>query len=105
MVGVRPERMFRMSRSLYRLLGLGLFCPMLAFGQKEPPSIVAAVTDNTGATVPGAVIDAVSLETNFTYHATSNQAGEWTISPGRIGTYGVTGTAAGFSNAEAGALT
>jgi hypothetical protein len=97
--------MFRMSRSLYRLLGLALFCPMLAFGQKDTASIVGAVTDNTGATVPGAVIDAVSLETNFTYHATSNQAGEWTISPVRIGTYRVTITAPGFSKAEVGPIT
>ena len=94
-----------MSRSLYRLLGLALFCPMLAFGQKDTASIVGSVTDNTGATVPGAAIDAVSLETNFTYHATSNQAGEWTISPVRIGTYRVTVTAAGFSKAEVGPIT
>src|SRR3954452_7093730 len=93
------------SRSLYRLLGLALLCPLLAFGQKDTASIVGAVTDNTGATVPGAAIDAVSLETNFTYHATSNQAGEWTISPVRIGTYRVTVTAAGFSKAEVGPFT
>jgi Carboxypeptidase regulatory-like domain len=76
-----------MSRSLCHLLALALLCPLMAFGQKDTASIIGTVTDHTGATVPGAAIDAVSLETNFTYHATSNQAGEWTISPVRIGTY------------------
>jgi hypothetical protein len=58
-----------MNRSFYRLLGLTLLCPLLAFGQKDTASIIGTVTDNTGATVPGAAIDAMSLETNFTYHA------------------------------------
>jgi hypothetical protein len=89
-----------MARSLYCLLGLALLFPLLAFGQKDTASIIGTVTDHTGAAVPGAVIDAVSLETNFAYHATSNQEGEWTISPVRIGTYRVTVTAAGFSKAE-----
>src|ERR1700733_12378756 len=91
-----------MSRSRYRLLGLALLCPLLAFGQKDTASLIGTVTDHTGAAVPGAAIDAVSLETNFAYHATSNQTGEWTISPVRIGTYRVTVTAAGFNKAEGG---
>jgi Carboxypeptidase regulatory-like domain len=51
------------------------------------------------------VIDAVSQETNFAYHATSNPEGEWTISLVRIGRYRVTVTAAGFSKAEIGLFT
>src|SRR5690349_1066234 len=94
-----------MRRSLYYLISMALFCPLLAFGQKDTASIVGTVTDNSGATVPGAAVEAVSLETSFTYHATSNQAGEWTISPVRIGTYRVTVTAAGFSKAEVGPFT
>ena len=85
-----------MSLSPYRFLGLAVLCPLLAFGQKDTASLIGTVTDHTGAAVPGATIDAVSQETNFVYHATSNQTGEWTISPVRIGTYRVTVTAAGF---------
>ena len=94
-----------MSLSPYRFLGLAVLCPLLAFGQKDTASLIGTVTDHTGAAVPGATIDAVSLETNFAYHATSNQTGEWTISPVRIGTYRVTVTAAGFSKAEVGPFT
>ncbi|MDQ1693417.1 MAG: hypothetical protein QOH85_952, partial [Acidobacteriaceae bacterium] len=94
-----------MSRFLYGLLGLVLLCPLAAVAQKDTASIVGTVTDNTGATVPGATIDAVSQETNFAYHATSNQAGEWTISPVRIGTYRVTVAASGFKKTEVGPFT
>src|ERR1700742_420816 len=71
-----------------------------AHAQKDTASITGQVTDSSGAVVAGARVDAVNLETNYTYHATSNQSGDWTISPVRIGTYSVTVTSTGFKKSE-----
>lgn len=72
----------------------------LAHAQKDTASITGQVTDISGAVVAGARVDAVNVETNYTYHATSNQTGDWTISPVRIGTYSVSVTATGFKKSE-----
>lgn len=94
-----------MYRSFRLLFLLFVLCCSMAFSQTDTASIVGTVTDKTGAMISGASVDAVELETNYVYHATSNQAGEWTISPVHIGTYRVTVAANGFSKAEVGPFT
>ncbi|WP_446744366.1 carboxypeptidase regulatory-like domain-containing protein [Silvibacterium acidisoli] len=84
---------------------LFLLIPAAAFAQKDTASLTGQVTDASGATLPGAKIDAVNTETNLTYHADSNSSGEWTISPVRIGTYKVTITAPGFKTSQLGPIT
>ena len=54
--------------------------------------------------MPLATVDAVNLDTNFDYHTVSVSAGQWTISPVRIGRYRVTVTAAGFKAAVVGPI-
>ncbi len=82
-----------------------LLSPPLLLAQKDTASITGQVLDGAGAAVPTAVIDAVNLETNYTYHAQASATGEWTISPVRIGTYRVAVTANGFKKAELGPIT
>ncbi|HYM07307.1 MAG TPA: TonB-dependent receptor, partial [Terriglobales bacterium] len=76
-----------------------------AYGQKDTAALVGTVLDSSGASIPGADIAAVNVDTNFTYHAASNAAGEWTISPVRIGSYRITIAATGFKTAAVGPMT
>jgi hypothetical protein len=92
--------MIRLCRNVAALSLLSLFVPSFAHAQKDTASITGQVTDSSGAVVAGALVDAVNVDTNYTYHATSNQTGDWTISPVRIGTYRVTITSTGFKKAE-----
>ena len=92
--------MIRLCRNVAALALLSLFTPRFAHAQKDTASITGQVTDSSGAVVAGAKVDAVNVETNYTYHATSNQSGDWTISPVRIGTYRVTVIATGFKKSE-----
>jgi len=77
----------------------------IAFAQKDTASLVGQVLDATGASVPGAEITAVNVDTDFSYHATSDTTGEWSISPVRIGSYRVSISAKGFKTAVAGPIT
>ena len=84
---------------------LSFLIPTFAQAQKDTASITGQVTDSSGALVAGAHVDAVDIETNYSYHAVSNQTGEWTISPVRIGTYRVSVISPGFKKAEIGPFT
>jgi hypothetical protein len=84
---------------------LAIFASPLAHAQKDAASITGQVTDSSGAVVAGARIEAVNLETNYAYHATSSATGEWTITPVRIGTYRITVIASGFNESKMGPLT
>jgi hypothetical protein len=64
--------------------------------QKDAASLEGRVVDSTGAVVAGAAVSAVDQETNLTYRATSDSAGQWTLSPVRIGTYRISVEATGF---------
>ncbi len=92
------------AASTARLLALSaLFLgPALLHAQIDTATVAGRIVDVTGATVPSAEITVTNTETNFTYHATSNTSGEWTISPVHVGTYRLAITAAGFSRAVAG---
>jgi hypothetical protein len=84
---------------------LPFLVPSFSHAQKDTASITGQVTDSSGAVVAGARVDAVNIDTNYTYHAVSNPTGEWTISPVRIGTYRVSVEATGFKKAEIAAFT
>jgi hypothetical protein len=73
--------------------------------QRDSASLEGRTVDGSGAVVPLASVDAVDLDTNFNYHTLSDSAGQWTISPVRIGRYRVTLTAAGFKAAVVGPIT
>ena len=81
-----------------------LLFPTLSLAQKDSASLTGQVLDVAGAAVSTANIDAVNLDTNYTYHAKVSATGEWTISPVRIGSYQVVVTADGFKKAEIGPM-
>lgn len=93
-----------MPRSYWKgtIISALLLAPVIVLAQKDTASLTGEVTDSSGAVITGAQIEAVSMETNYAYHAVSNTGGDWTISPVRIGTYRVTVIASGFKKSELG---
>lgn len=77
-----------------------LSCTAL-FAQKDTGAIVGIVVDATQASVPGAEVKAINLDTNYIYRATTDTAGQYSISPVRIGRYRVEVAAKGFKTAVA----
>ena len=75
---------------------LTLCCVAAVFGQKDTGAIVGTVLDVSGGSVPGAQISAVNTATNFAYHAVTDAAGQYVMSPVRVGTYRLSVAASGF---------
>jgi hypothetical protein len=67
-----------------------------AFGQVGSGTITGTITDQTGAIVPGAPVEAKNTETGVIFSAASTSAGDYTISDLPIGTYVVTAKVQGF---------
>lgn len=74
-------------------------------GQIDTATVAGRVVDATGATVPHATVTVTNTDTNFEYRTSSNESGEWTISPVHIGIYRLAVNAEGFSRALAGPFT
>ncbi len=75
------------------------------YAQRDAASLEGRVVDTSGAVVSNASVTATETSTNFTYRATSDAAGAWTISPVRIGTYRVAVSARGFKTNVEGPIT
>ncbi|QQS49123.1 MAG: carboxypeptidase regulatory-like domain-containing protein [Acidobacteriota bacterium] len=91
----------RLVSMLLLLMGIGFAYSSEAWGQAGPNgSLNGKVEDQTGASVPGARITIVSLETGLTRTATADAEGRWTISVLPVGAYKVTIEAQGFKKAN-----
>ena len=75
------------------------------FAQTDTASLEGRVVDSAGALITSASIAVVNMQTNFTYHAVSDSAGQWVVSPVRIGTYRVTIEAPGFKKVVSDSIT
>ncbi len=94
-----------MQKKLLFCLSMILLSCSALFAQKDAASLEGRVVDSSGALVASASVTAVNLATNFSYQTQSDPAGQWTISPVRIGAYRLTITAPGFKEAVAGPIT
>lgn len=72
------------------------------FAQAVDSTLVGTVTDSTGAAVPNATVTATNKETNVTYTAETNAAGEYRLNNVPVGQYNVSATARGFATATVG---
>jgi hypothetical protein len=72
------------------------FLGLLAFGQVGNSSITGTVTDQAGAVVAGASVQAKNAETGVAFSGASTNAGNYTIPDLPPGTYTVTVTVKGF---------
>lgn len=101
-----PDRLNKGAKKTVNRGAFGSFCALFflvcapSFAQKDTAAIVGTVLDPSQASVPGAVVRATNLDTNFVYQATSDTAGQYAISPVRIGRYRVRVEAQGFKAAE-----
>ncbi len=67
-----------------------------AMGQGTSASLTGAVTDPTGAALPGATVTATNIDTNFAQTVKSNAIGVYLLKPLPIGRYTLSISAAGF---------
>jgi hypothetical protein len=89
-------------RSAVWLIAASLLFAAMLFGQATDGIIVGAVSDSTGAAVPGAAITALNKATGVKYTAETNTSGEYRLNNVPIGTYDVSATAKGFATATTG---
>jgi outer membrane receptor protein involved in Fe transport len=94
----------RMTRSVFRALLLALTVlvalPGSSFGQTFRGGINGAVTDQSGAVVPGATVEATDSATAVSHKTISSSAGEFTFQDLPLGTYVITASASGFQTSK-----
>lgn len=87
---------FHVSRFTILLGLLVLLISSVCLGQITTSTIVGTVTDASGATVPGAQVTAVNVDTNFSRTMKSNDQGEYRLEFLPVGNYRIEVTASGF---------
>ena len=78
---------------------LAALAPNSAVAQTGAASLTGIVTDQSGATVPGATVTATNQATNVTYTAVSNEAGAYTVTSLPVGVYVVKAELPSFKTA------
>jgi hypothetical protein len=78
-------------------LGLLLMQTQTLFGQVDEGAINGTVVDSAGALVPNAHVTLRNKDVGLSLEATTNNSGEFTFTPVRIGNYSLTVAASGFS--------
>jgi hypothetical protein len=67
-----------------------------SFAQTDRGTITGAVSDSSGAVIPGVAIEAKNAQTGATYQAGSSETGNYTLAQLPAGTYEVSATLPGF---------
>src|SRR2546423_6749080 len=67
-----------------------------AFAQSDRGTITGAVSDATGAVIPGVAIEAKNVQTGATYQAGSSETGNYTLAQLPAGTYELSANLPGF---------
>jgi len=70
--------------------------PVAAFGQADQGAITGLVSDSTGAVIAGATVNLKAVDTGLVLTTKSNQSGNYTFSPVKIGNYSVSTSVNGF---------
>ena len=86
------------SSALGRLAVLlaAMFIPHVMFAQVDQGAITGVVTDSSGAVIRGANVKLTAPDTGLTLQTKSNQSGNYTFSPIKIGNYTISVTVNGF---------
>jgi hypothetical protein len=87
------------TAALCLLAVVALLHPSSAMAQTGAASLTGIVSDQSGATVPGATVTATNQATNVEYTAVSNQAGNYTVTSLPVGTYIVKAELSSFKTA------
>ncbi len=81
--------------TILAILLVGLARPF-CFGQVDTGAIVGDIQDSTGAAIPGVAVTATNEGTGIKHSASSDSAGEYTLSPLSLGFYTLTFERQGF---------
>jgi hypothetical protein len=73
-----------------------LLSSLAAFAQTDRGTITGAVSDTTGAVIPGVSIEAKNAQTGAVYQAGSSETGNYTLAQLPAGTYELSATLPGF---------
>ena len=90
----RSNRIKAISKLI--LLAFAVMMPVAAFGQADQGTITGLVSDNTGAVIAGAIVNLKATDTGLALSTKSNQSGNYTFSPVKIGNYSVSTSVNGF---------
>ena len=82
--------------ALLLVLAVLLALPASSFGQTFRGGINGSVTDQSGAVVPGAAVEATESATNASHKTISSSAGEFSFQDLPLGAYEISVTATGF---------
>src|SRR5580693_1705081 len=83
-----------------KLLIAALFAASVAFAQVQSGRIVGTVTDPNKAVIPNATVTVTGTATNQAKTVTTNQIGEYAITPLDPGIYNVVVTVPGFQTTQ-----
>ncbi len=106
--GTPAGKLARLRRGARRLLlSIALIPPLLfscasAWAQKDTGAIAGTVKDPSGAVVAGAKVRVTDVDRGTEIDAVTNEVGEYTISPLKVGRYKVAVEKTGFKTAIAG---
>jgi hypothetical protein len=89
-----------MPTKFLRVVLLGATALPLLFGQSDVARIVGAVSDATGAVIPGATVTVKNENTGQSRQASSNERGHFTVTPLLPSVYSVKVESAGMAPAE-----
>jgi len=78
------------------LVAIGLLLFPAALSAQTAATIVGEVTDPSEAAIPGATVRVINQSTGFTRQLTTNEAGQYRVTPLQPGTYSVEVEAPGF---------
>ncbi len=83
-----------------RLTAIALVCVLLFYGaayaQTDRGTITGTVTDQAGAMVPNAALEAKNLQTGAVFQAATSSTGNYTLAQLPVGQYQLTATLSGF---------
>ena len=86
----------RRSISTKLLFLLALLSPIAGWAQVDQGAITGIVSDSSGAVVPKANVTLTAIDTGLAIQTLSNQSGNYTFSPIKIGNYTVSVSVPGF---------
>jgi hypothetical protein len=75
---------------------LAFLLPVAGWGQVDQGAITGTVSDSSGAVLAGANVTLTATETGLTLQTQTNQSGNYTFSPIKIGNYSVSVSVSGF---------
>src|SRR5438093_8414906 len=73
--------------NVFLAIAIGFLAPVAVLAQTGAGSMTGIISDQSGLSVPGAIVIAMDQATNVQYIAFSNEAGNYTITSVPVGTY------------------